>query len=84
MSEYSANLLLMNTAGLAIADDPLEQTQVLPIAIRRERQREARLAHVRELVVEGVGRTMPAPLARVAVGQVPESHLPMLLRRQAE
>ena len=84
MSEFTANLLLLNAAGLELADDPLEQTQVLPLPLRRDRQREARLLHIRELVVEQAGRTMPAPIARAAVAQVPASHLPMLLRRQAE
>ena len=42
MSEHDANRALLDTARLRIVDDPLEQTQCMPVVDRRYRQAEAR------------------------------------------
>jgi hypothetical protein len=45
MSEHDANRMMLDTARLRIIDDPLEQTQRMPVADRRGRQHEGRMMH---------------------------------------
>ena len=60
MSEYAANLLLMESAGHIELADPLEVTQRMPVAVRRFRQSEAKtMRSDPATTITGIYRTLP-------------------------